>query len=64
MNREQKNERRLKRHNQRIVLNKKRKQERRKTKYCDNCGGSMTWCNSCQMYSRNCCEDYGSCMCS
>lgn len=31
---------------------------------CRHCGGHMTWCESCRMYSSNCCEDYGSCLCS
>jgi hypothetical protein len=32
--------------------------------YCYNCGGTMIWCESCQMWSQTCCEDCGSCMCS
>lgn len=31
---------------------------------CDNCGGVMTWCEGCRMYSKTCCEDYGTCLCS
>lgn len=28
------------------------------------CGGMMRWCSICEMYSRDCCEEYGSCQCS
>ena len=31
---------------------------------CSNCGGTMTWCDLCRMWSKSCCEDYGTCMCS
>jgi hypothetical protein len=33
-------------------------------KHCDSCDGQMTWCSCCHMWSRICCEDYGSCECS
>ena len=32
--------------------------------YCTDCGGQMTWCETCQMYTKTCCQEYGSCMCS
>jgi len=32
--------------------------------WCDMCGGEMTWCESCQVWSRKCCQDYGTCQCS
>lgn len=31
---------------------------------CPDCGGQMEWCEGCQMYSKTCCEEYGTCMCS
>ena len=31
---------------------------------CPECGGTMTWCESCRMWSKECCEDYGTCECS
>lgn len=31
---------------------------------CHYCGGQMTWCSSCNVWSSNCCMDYGTCMCS
>jgi hypothetical protein len=34
------------------------------TKECDSCEGFMVWCSSCEMYTKTCCEDYGTCMCS
>lgn len=36
----------------------------RGTETCDNCGGQLSWCRSCQMWSRHCCTDYGTCQCS
>jgi hypothetical protein len=33
-------------------------------KECSYCGGQMRWCQGCQMWSRVCCEDYGTCQCS
>lgn len=50
-----------------------KKRERAKEKYMDRiryrpcdlgCGGEMQWCSCCEMYSNNCCQDYGTCMCS
>lgn len=32
--------------------------------YCCDCGGIMEWCDCCAMYTKTCCEDYGTCMCS
>ena len=31
---------------------------------CEYCGGTLTWCETCKVWSRTCCESYGSCMCS
>lgn len=31
---------------------------------CEVCGGKLHWCESCQMWSRTCCEVYGTCQCS
>ena len=31
---------------------------------CSHCGGIMTWCSCCEMFSSTCCEDYGTCLCS
>lgn len=31
---------------------------------CYECGGNMSWCSCCEMYTRTCCVDYGTCMCS
>ena len=31
---------------------------------CWMCGGQMTWCSCCEVWSSNCCCDYGTCMCS
>ena len=31
---------------------------------CPYCGGQMTWCSCCEVWSSNCCIDYGTCMCS
>jgi len=39
--------------------------EGRRYKPCDlGCGGQMSWCDCCQMYSNNCCVPYGTCQCS
>jgi len=66
MNREDKNVRRLKRNQARIAANRARKKRQRKprTQRCDSCGGQMQWCELCQMFSKTCCEEYGTCMCS
>jgi hypothetical protein len=31
---------------------------------CDSCGGREQWCSCCQMWTKTCCVDYGTCMCS
>ena len=31
---------------------------------CPHCHGVMTWCTICEMWSRYCCEEYGTCQCS
>lgn len=36
----------------------------KKNGWCPDCGGQMTWCESCRMWSAYCCEEYGTCMCS
>jgi len=33
-------------------------------KQCPDCEGDMQWCSSCEVWSRNCCQEYGDCMCS
>jgi hypothetical protein len=35
-----------------------------KYKRCPSCGGKMAWCSICNVYSRVCCVDYGTCLCS
>lgn len=31
---------------------------------CPYCGGIMTWCSCCQIWSSDCCIPYGTCQCS
>lgn len=31
---------------------------------CPHCGGTMSWCSFCQVWSSNCCIDWGTCQCS
>ena len=31
---------------------------------CPDCGGMMEWCESCQVWSQSCCQEFGSCECS
>lgn len=31
---------------------------------CPYCDGYMSWCSCCEMWSSDCCEDYGTCQCS
>lgn len=31
---------------------------------CPNCDGTMNWCSCCQVWSRSCCVEYGTCQCS
>lgn len=38
--------------------------DRNQEDYCTECGGHMTWCDLCNMWSRTCCDEYGTCMCS
>ncbi len=33
-------------------------------KLCTFCFGRMSYCSCCEMWSRTCCEDYGTCQCS
>jgi len=39
-------------------------EEFKNTEECPDCFGEMIWCESCEMYSQVCCEEYGSCACS
>lgn len=50
-----------------------RRRERNKTHWqnkrdrgeeCPYCGGVMSWCSTCQMWSKVCCSEYGTCACS
>ena len=31
---------------------------------CENCGGLMQWCQSCNCWTKTCCVQYGTCFCS
>ena len=31
---------------------------------CYMCGGYMSWCSCCEVWSSNCCCEYGTCECS
>ena len=31
---------------------------------CPSCGGQMSWCSSCEQWTKVCCHDWGTCMCS
>lgn len=31
---------------------------------CMICGGTMSWCESCNCYTSLCCQEYGTCQCS
>lgn len=31
---------------------------------CYDCGGSMSWCSFCEVWTQDCCVDYGTCQCS
>jgi hypothetical protein len=35
-----------------------------KSSTCSWCGGEKRWCSCCDMWTRTCCEEYGTCMCS
>lgn len=52
----------IKRKNARKSLRRVNKSYR--TAICPECGGNMTWCESCGQFSSYCCEEYGTCMCS
>lgn len=43
---------------------KRRRRRERQQGICPNCGGQMSWCDVCEMWSSDCCEEYGDCMCS
>lgn len=34
------------------------------TKECPDCEGQMKWCTGCNMWTKTCCEEYGTCECS
>lgn len=62
-------EHRKERRNKRLL----KKREKAKENYMDRiryrpcdlgCGGEMSWCSCCEMYSNNCCIPYGTCQCS
>lgn len=36
----------------------------RGTRQCEYCGGNLSWCSCCEVWSRNCCIEYGTCECS
>lgn len=36
----------------------------RGSKICSYCNKNMTWCSVCQVWSSNCCIEYGTCQCS
>lgn len=57
----------------RVAIRKQKRKEKRHDKYnrygrgdntCPRCGGQMTWCSVCKVWSKTCCIDYGTCMCS
>jgi hypothetical protein len=31
---------------------------------CSECEGQETWCSCCEMWSQDCCQEYGTCQCS
>jgi hypothetical protein len=35
-----------------------------RTQTCRDCGGQSPWCSLCNCYTRTCCVDWGTCMCS
>lgn len=58
-------ERRNRRRIKKGMRNKDNYAERRRYRPCDlGCGGEMSWCSCCEMYSNNCCIPYGTCQCS
>ncbi len=55
------------RRNERAALHQKRRGTGYRGDYlpCERgCGGNMSWCGCCEMYSSGCCVDYGTCACS
>lgn len=44
-------------------VNKKYRFNRR-YKTCPDCGNLMQWCSGCGVWTKTCCVDYGTCMCS
>lgn len=57
----------------RAYIRKQARKQERKEKHrrygqgnstCSMCGGAMTWCSCCEMWSSHCCCDYGTCQCS
>ena len=64
-NKQNKLERRDRRRKKKGERMKESYAERRKYRPCDlGCGGEMSWCSCCEMYSNNCCVDWGTCQCS
>lgn len=65
-------DKKLKRYNIHLKRNERRREQRFKRygerphgdKTCPYCNGEMSWCSCCEMYSSNCCQDYGTCQCS
>jgi hypothetical protein len=31
---------------------------------CLYCGGEMSWCSVCRVWTSDCCQEYGTCECS
>ena len=58
------NEKKLTRGEKNKARHKRQVANKPRTAYCDVCGGQMVWCSGCEVYSRTCCEQYGTCMCS
>jgi len=57
----------------RIKIRKAERKIKRQVKYyrygrgdntCPDCGGQMHWCSGCEMWSKVCCNEYGTCQCS
>lgn len=45
-------------------LKKDKKMEDQDDSRCEDCGGEMLWCDCCNMWTKTCCIEYGTCMCS
>ena len=41
-----------------------RQNQRDRGEECPKCFGLMSWCSCCEVWSRTCCEEYGTCACS